>query len=167
MLEFFVEHLYLDHDGWNPIFYTGKQPLNPSKSSRESHTWSTGFARHHTDVYGIESGSGLPETYIPSEVDKMEMLAEQIEELDMEEDMTELEKLRELTMDARNCGFLLTDLLNDPNSDGDGKNGDDDDDDDIEKGSPRAVDTTDWLDDSKIEDQPPKEDKRRSKSSER
>ncbi|KAL7535065.1 hypothetical protein ACHAXR_006247 [Thalassiosira sp. AJA248-18] len=27
MLEFFLEHLYLDHDGWNLIFYTGKEPL--------------------------------------------------------------------------------------------------------------------------------------------
>jgi predicted ferric reductase len=30
MLEFFLEHLYLDHDGWNLIFYTGKAPLNPA-----------------------------------------------------------------------------------------------------------------------------------------
>ncbi len=30
MLEFFLEHLYLDHDGWNLIFYNGKAPLNPA-----------------------------------------------------------------------------------------------------------------------------------------
>ena len=24
---FFLEHLYLEHDGWNLIFYTGKAPL--------------------------------------------------------------------------------------------------------------------------------------------
>ena len=30
MLEFFLEHLYLDHDGWNLIFYTGAAPLKPS-----------------------------------------------------------------------------------------------------------------------------------------
>jgi hypothetical protein len=29
MLEFFLKHLYLDYDGWNLIFYTGKAPLNP------------------------------------------------------------------------------------------------------------------------------------------
>lgn len=27
MLEFFLEHMYLDHDGWNLIFYTGTKPL--------------------------------------------------------------------------------------------------------------------------------------------
>ena len=26
---FFLEHMYLDHDGWNLIFYTGKEPLPP------------------------------------------------------------------------------------------------------------------------------------------
>ena len=30
MLEFYLEHLYLDHDGWNLIFYTGSKPLGPS-----------------------------------------------------------------------------------------------------------------------------------------
>lgn len=27
---FFLEHMYLDHDGWNLIFYTGKAPLTTS-----------------------------------------------------------------------------------------------------------------------------------------
>ncbi|KAL7529340.1 hypothetical protein ACHAXR_006228, partial [Thalassiosira sp. AJA248-18] len=30
MLEFFLEHMYLDHDGWNLIFYTGKAPHTSS-----------------------------------------------------------------------------------------------------------------------------------------
>ena len=29
MLEFYIEHLVLDNTGWNLIFYTGKEPLNP------------------------------------------------------------------------------------------------------------------------------------------
>jgi len=30
MLEFFLKHMYLNHDGWNLIFYTGKTPLPKS-----------------------------------------------------------------------------------------------------------------------------------------
>ncbi len=30
---FFLEHMYLDHDGWNIIFYTGKEPLTSAIES--------------------------------------------------------------------------------------------------------------------------------------
>ena len=30
---FFLEHMYLDHDGWNLIFYTGKEPLTSAIES--------------------------------------------------------------------------------------------------------------------------------------
>jgi len=36
MLEFFLDHMYLDHDGWNLIFYTGKTPLSSAIEERSN-----------------------------------------------------------------------------------------------------------------------------------
>jgi len=119
MLEFFMERLYLDHSGWNLIFYTGNEPLNPAleelntnvrviKSRPNLHVVIPNI------IYGIESATGLPETYLPSELESVkELLIERIREFDSKEDMTDAEKLKNLTALARNRGFLFTELLHD------------------------------------------------------
>jgi len=72
LLEFFLRHLYLDHTGWNLIFYTGKEPL--PEDSVEIFTNSNviiilGRPRLRqlipSIIYGMESGQGNPEDYIP------------------------------------------------------------------------------------------------------
>jgi hypothetical protein len=61
MLEFYIEHLVLDNTGWNLIFYTGKEPLNPVIS--ELHKSS-----------GVEILTGRPELadLIPSIIHSIE-----------------------------------------------------------------------------------------------
>ena len=73
MLEFFMDHLYLNNEGgWILIFYTGKERLSPAI---ENHlTSSTILIKRRPDlhrlipniIYGIESGKGIPESMKPS-----------------------------------------------------------------------------------------------------
>ena len=73
LLQFFLQHLYLDHQGWNLIFYTGKEKIcHPDLHSRSFNTNICIIeGRPKLDVvipniiYGIESGLGLPERYSP------------------------------------------------------------------------------------------------------
>ena len=73
MLEFFLEHLYLDHDGWNLIVRTGKAPLNPALEELNTNIH---IIKSRPDlcitipniIYGIESGRGIPENYLPEQV---------------------------------------------------------------------------------------------------
>jgi hypothetical protein len=37
LLSFFLRHLYLDHSGWNLIFYTGSDPLEKSEIEINTH----------------------------------------------------------------------------------------------------------------------------------
>ena len=74
VLEFFMDHLYLNNEGgWILIFYTGKERLSPAI---ENHlTLSTILIKRRPDlnqlipniIYGIESGLGVPESMKPCE----------------------------------------------------------------------------------------------------
>ena len=70
LLEFFLRHLYLDHQGWNLIFYTGKKKLQRSSIHVLASTnvcIIEGRPKLNevipNIIYGIESGLGLPERY--------------------------------------------------------------------------------------------------------
>lgn len=122
MLEFFLEHLYLDHDGWNLIFYTGTKPLVPALEELNTNVRLI-KGRPNLKVvipniiYGIESSTGLPETYTSTEMTKMRaLLGERMHELDGMCELTNEEKLAELIAFAKSYGFLFTELLNDMQS---------------------------------------------------
>ena len=118
MLEFFLDHLYLCHDGWNIIYYSGKAPLNPAL---EDLTWSNvRVIKGRPDletvivniVYGIESSVGKPEAYTPGERTRVEaLILEHIEELDTMFADEHQQKIVELTMFASSHGFILWDLM--------------------------------------------------------
>ena len=71
LLEFFLRHFgCLDHDGWNLIFYTGKQPLQQDQIEVYANTNICIFQGRPNlkklvpnIIYGIESKKGLPEQY--------------------------------------------------------------------------------------------------------
>lgn len=71
LLEFFLRHLYLDHDGWNLIFYTGKEALPADVEIFSNTNVCIIMGRPKLRqlvpniIYGIESGMGLPERYVP------------------------------------------------------------------------------------------------------
>ena len=73
LLEFFLNHLYLDHDGWNLIFYTGEKKLGNHCINLQADT-NVCIIQGRPNlkelipniVYGIESSLGLPENYSPS-----------------------------------------------------------------------------------------------------
>lgn len=71
MLEFFMEKMYLEHDGWNLIFYTGKKPLNSDIYNLNTNIKVIKGRPNLPSVipniiYGIESKEGLPENFISS-----------------------------------------------------------------------------------------------------
>uniref|UniRef100_A0A7S2A4J8 FAD-binding FR-type domain-containing protein n=1 Tax=Trieres chinensis TaxID=1514140 RepID=A0A7S2A4J8_TRICV len=119
MLQFFLEHLYLDHDGWNLIFYTGKETLNPALISLNTNVR---VINGRPDlriiipniIYGIESLLGLPESYTPREISRVrEMVTEKMYDLERCGVMNNFEKLVELTSFASRHGFILTELMRD------------------------------------------------------
>mmetsp|Transcript_17210 Transcript_17210/g.32305 ORF Transcript_17210/g.32305 Transcript_17210/m.32305 type:complete len:338 (+) Transcript_17210:752-1765(+) len=66
MLEFFLEKMYLEHDGWNLIFYTGKKPLNSQVDKLNTNIKVIRGRPNLASIipnviYGIESKEGLPE----------------------------------------------------------------------------------------------------------
>jgi ferric-chelate reductase len=72
LLEFFLRHLYLDHQGWNLIFYTGTDRDFGSHIDICTNTnvcIIQGRPNLHqlipNVIYGIESRRGLPERYNP------------------------------------------------------------------------------------------------------
>lgn len=87
LLEFFLRHLYLDHQGWNLIFYTGKKKLRESSINILTNTnicIIEGRPKLNelipNIIYGVESGLGLPENYSPdTKAIASEMLADRLE----------------------------------------------------------------------------------------
>jgi len=71
LLEFFLRHLYLDHSGWNLIFYTGKDPLPEDAEIFTNSNLSIILGRPRLKqlipsiIYGMEAGHGKPEDYNP------------------------------------------------------------------------------------------------------
>jgi len=119
MLEFFMDHLWLNNDGWILIFYTGKAELSPAIENANSNIK---LVRKRPDLhmiipnimYGIESGKGVPEKYTPSEKIKIkEDIVERLEELEDEGGYTDDEIVEELMSMAKEGGFLLGNLVSD------------------------------------------------------
>ena len=118
MLEFFLDRLYLDHDGWNLIYYTGKAPLKPAL---EDLTWSNVIViKVRPDletaivkiVYGIDSFVTKPMTYIPGAWNRVKyLMLEHIEELDTMFADKHQQKIMELTKFASSYGLILGDLM--------------------------------------------------------
>ena len=71
LLEFFLGHCHhLDNNGWNLIFYTGKEPLTTDEIHVRANTNISIFEGRPNlaciipnIIYGIESKLGLPEQY--------------------------------------------------------------------------------------------------------
>jgi len=117
MLEFFLEHLYLDHEGWNLIFYTGKQPLNPVLEELNTNVKiikSRPSLPHVIPniIHGIESETVLPEDALPcGKCQVIRVLLGKLVELDMLK-QTEEDIVRELTRFAQCLGYQFADLFN-------------------------------------------------------
>jgi hypothetical protein len=90
LVEFFLRRLRLDNKGWNLIFYgtrTGKEPLDDEHMEIFSNTnicINKGRPKLPqlipNIIYGIESGKGLPERYVPDEkIGASEMLVDMLE----------------------------------------------------------------------------------------
>ena len=94
LLEFFLKHMYLDHQGWNLIFYTGKETLGLDEDESHVNIFTNtnvciigGRPNLHevipNIIYGIESGIGLPERYVPDgKMVASEMLLDMIQDVE-------------------------------------------------------------------------------------
>ena len=118
MLQFFLEHAYLDNRGWNLIFYTGKAPLVSSLINLATTNVCIIHSRPKLDqlvpniVYGIESGEGRPERYLPDQkVEATHLLREELNKLDMVPEMTPKQKICNLAEYAEDLGYTFYDLV--------------------------------------------------------
>ena len=123
MLEFFLEHLVLDNSGWNLIFYTGKEPLNPVLLELNN-TSSVKILTGRPDlmtlvpsiIHSIESEKFEPEQDASCrKCEVIKVLLNRLLELDsLKGKMYALDdddKLRTLRSLASELGFQLTDLF--------------------------------------------------------
>ena len=118
MLEFFLERLYLDHNGWNLIFYTGKANINPALERMNTNVRVI-YGRPNLKcivpniIYGVESSIDLPENDNKSKIfPERDLVMGKIHELELD-GRDEFEKIVDLTTFANRRGFLLTELIND------------------------------------------------------
>ncbi|KAL3806640.1 hypothetical protein ACHAXA_001896 [Cyclostephanos tholiformis] len=117
MLEFFLEQMYLEHDGWNLIFYTGKKSLtSPIKSANTN--VQVIYERPNLSsiipniIYGIETNIGLPEKYTKRSKDEMKKLfTERTLELDADESLTSTEKYAKVCQLVMDLGFSMDELI--------------------------------------------------------
>jgi len=113
MLEFFMEHFYLEHEGWNLIFYTGKDRLSPAIDELNSNVL---IIKKRPDlksvipniIYGIESGKGLPEkrTMLQKE-HVLNLITRQSQALENVGAHDKRSKMKELMKTAKSNGFLM------------------------------------------------------------
>ena len=115
LLEFFLRHLYLDHNGWNLIFYTGKEPLREEEVEIFTNTnLCILFGRPKLGelipniIYGIELGVGLPERYVP-EVKKV--AAETMAEMFDDEYSIDTKQLEAISEIAAKQGYEMKPLI--------------------------------------------------------
>ncbi len=113
---FFLNQMYLEHDGWNLIFYTGKKPL---KEEIEKKQTNIRIIMGRPDlasvipniIYGIESGEGLPEKYTARSLDEMKRLVvERSAELEKITTMTATQKIFQLTDYVESLGFCFSEI---------------------------------------------------------
>ncbi len=80
--------MYLEHSGWNLIFYTRKKLLKEESEKKQTNIK---IIKDRPDLasvipnimYGTESGNGLPEKYMARSLDKMmRLVVEQSAELE-------------------------------------------------------------------------------------
>jgi hypothetical protein len=118
VLEFFMDHLWLNNDGWILIFYTGKEVLSPAVENAKFNS-NIKLIKSRPDfdmiipniIFGIETGKGVPEAAVPSEKLRVrEMIAKKVWELEGE-GLSEDEIIEELTFLAHEKGFLLSSLV--------------------------------------------------------
>ena len=118
VLEFFMDHLWLNNDGWILIFYTGKEALSPAVENAKLNS-NIKLIKSRPDfdmiipniIYGIETGKGVPEAAVPSEkLQVRELIAKKVWELE-DEGLLEDEIIEELTFLAHEKGFLLSSLV--------------------------------------------------------
>lgn len=77
VLEFYLEYLSINTDGWLIAFYTGRKPLSPLLEEYWSHT-NVRIIKGRPDlkvlipglIYGIETRVGLPETFYNDKKDR-------------------------------------------------------------------------------------------------
>jgi ferric-chelate reductase len=117
LLRFFLQHLYLDHQGWNLIFYTGskKLPGIVIDSVADTNVCIIEGRPKLQEVipniiYGIESGLGLPERYSPeTKMVASEMLAERFQARQIDEGLDGRHNVAEdLACYASELGFRLS-----------------------------------------------------------
>jgi hypothetical protein len=95
LLGFFLRHLYFDHQGWNLIFYTGREKLNSRLIESIANTNICIIeGRPKLDqvipniIFGIESENGLPERYNQdTRAVASEMLIDRLKHADRPEDV--------------------------------------------------------------------------------
>jgi ferric-chelate reductase len=116
LLEFFLRHLYLDHEGWNLIFYTGTTRLRMPNMDILTNTnvcIVEGRPKLHevipNIIFGIESGQGLPENYTPTtRAVASELLADRLIDLNSNNQSTGVDAAAEdLAGFASELGFHL------------------------------------------------------------
>lgn len=122
MVEFFVKHADFDDNGWNLIFYTGKEPLLGIEDVVVTAKGATVYVirdrpkLHYvlpSIIYGIESGTSLPENMVPDEkIVAFELLQEKLRVLDKEEPpLDSHEKLSDLEHYCDELGYFFSDLI--------------------------------------------------------
>jgi len=117
MLEFFLEKMYLEHDGWNLIFYTGKKPLNSQVDKLNTNIRVVRGRPNLASIipnviYGIESKEGLPEKYTERSKDEMKvLLANRVVELERDSDMPATTKVAKIRKYGQFLGFSLSEMI--------------------------------------------------------
>jgi len=113
--------MYLEHDGWNLIFYTGKTPLI---SSIESSNTNIKVIKGRPDlasvipniIYGIESKEGLPEKYTESSKYEMKQIfIKRVTKLDIDSSVSTIEKVSKLREYGKDLGFSLQEMIDEIN----------------------------------------------------
>jgi hypothetical protein len=114
LLTFFLQHLYLDHQGWNLIFYTGKKRLSEMNVNMFTNTNVCIIqGRPKLDevipniIFGVESGTGLPERYDPkTKMLASRMIAQKLE-ASQRESLDGMGDAEDIALYASELGFHL------------------------------------------------------------
>eukprot|EP00980_Cylindrotheca_fusiformis_P031799 scaffold26987_cov108-Cylindrotheca_fusiformis.AAC.1 len=124
MVEFFIKHAEFDDNGWNLIFYTGKEPLLGIEDVVVTALGATVYIIRKRPnlhdilpgiIYGIESGTCLPEAMVPDhKVVAFELMQEKLRELYNQDDPRPLdshEKLAAIEHYVDELGCFFGDLI--------------------------------------------------------
>eukprot|EP00980_Cylindrotheca_fusiformis_P017382 scaffold5395_cov126-Cylindrotheca_fusiformis.AAC.2 len=95
LLDFFLRHMYLDHQGWNLIFYTGTENLKSQTAQALANTNICVISGRPklaeiipNIIFGVESSLGLPERYsLDTKAIASEMLTDRVSMSNGSEDL--------------------------------------------------------------------------------